>query len=371
MADFQSKKTAQEIEQVLTGAVLYNTNTKLTDEQKAQARANIGATASGEGIRIIGHFDTLAELEAAVKSPKAGDAYSVGESLPYNLYIYDFLYSVWRDYGAIRSSDIKARFAQNVTVDVSAWEEDVDVFVDYTFKARIALGEVTGNDFPIVAFAPSDAVSGNYSPICYAFDSYVEIWAKSIPATAISVPAITFIVQEGGAQGNSTKGITNASGGIATGGIGAEQIADGSMVTSKYANASVTRAKLANDALYSPMAATSTSTAYTFKESDLGKTVAPSSGASNLDIVYTMPLSVASALPQGAEIAVLYRYGKSLKIKFETNAYSAVVGDASFVDARTYSVPERFGMVALKKIDYATNGSKVYWLVTGNVEVVT
>lgn len=238
MADFQSSKTAQEIETVLTGAVLFNTYTKLSETQKAQARANIGATANGEGIKIISHFDTLEELEAAVKSPNAGDAYSVGSSLPYNLYIYDFLSTEWRDYGAIRSTDISARFAQNVDVGVSAWKEDTDVFTDFTYKAQIPLGEVTGNDFPIVAFSPTDAVSGNFCPIAYCFDGYVEIWARAIPGTAISIPAITFIVQSGGASGGSTKGITNASGGIATGGIGADQIA----------NSSVTAAKLATDA---------------------------------------------------------------------------------------------------------------------------
>ena len=235
MADFQSSKTAQEIETVLTGAVLFNENTKLSEAQKAQARANIGATANGEGIKIISHFDTLEELEAAVKSPNAGDAYSVGLSLPYNLYIYDYLYSVWRDYGAIRSTDIKARFAQNIAVDVGDWEEDTDVFVDFSYKAQIPLGEVSGSDFPIVAFAPSDATGGNYCPIAYCFDGYVEVWARAIPATAISIPAITFIIQDDGASGGSTKGITNASGGIATGGIGAEQIANGSISTIKVA----------------------------------------------------------------------------------------------------------------------------------------
>lgn len=196
MADFQSSKTAQEIETVLTGAVLFNTNTKLSETQKAQARANIGATANGEGIKIISHFDTLAKLEAAVKSPNAGDAYSVGTDLPYNLYIYDFLSAEWRDYGAIRSTDISARFAQDITVEVGSWEEDTDVFVDYTYKAAIPLGEVTGNDFPIVGFSPSDAIGGNFSPIAYSFDGYVEIWAKTVPSSAISIPVITFIVQQ-------------------------------------------------------------------------------------------------------------------------------------------------------------------------------
>lgn len=243
MADFQSSLLATEIESVLTGAVVFNQSTKLSESQKAQARANIGATALGNGIAIISHFDTQEELEAAVTDPKAGDAYSVGSSVPYNLFIYDHLRNDWVDYGPIRSTDISARFAQNISVGVDAWDEDTTVFVDYTFKATIPLAEVTGADFPIVAFSPSDAVGGNYCPIAFCFDGYVEIWARAIPAEGITIPAITFIVQDDiqGATGTNTKGITNAGGGIATGGIGTAQLANGSVTSEKIAAGAVSK----------------------------------------------------------------------------------------------------------------------------------
>lgn len=241
MADFQSSLKANEIEEVLTGALLYTKAQPLTEGEKAFVRGKIGATELGEGIKIISHFDSLDELKAAVPSPKAGDAYSVGSSLPYSLYVYDFYHESWVDHGVIRANDITARFAQNITVGVGAWEEDTNVFVDYSYKAAISLGEVTGNDFPIVAFSPSDAVGGNFCPVCYAFDGYVEIWAKAVPAAAISIPAITFIVQSGGANGNNTKGITNAGGGVATGGIGTAQIADKSITANKVAEAARTK----------------------------------------------------------------------------------------------------------------------------------
>ena len=236
--EFQSSKTAAEIEEVLTGAVLFNSNTDLSEDQKAQARANIGASASGEGIKIVSHFDTLEELEAAVPKPNSGDAFSVGTELPYNLYIFDFFNGLWRNYGPIRANDIKARFAQNSVVAVSSWVNDPNVFVDYPYKAAIPLAELTGNDFPIVAFAPSDATGGNFCPVAYAFDGCVEIWARAIPSVEIIVPAMTFILQdtEDGATGNSTKGITNASGGFATGGIGADQIANGAVTSAKLSS---------------------------------------------------------------------------------------------------------------------------------------
>lgn len=243
MADYPLKQEADEVQEILDGAFLSNKGQVFSEETKAFMREKIGASATGEGIKILSHFDTLEELQSAVSSPNAGDAFSVGANLPYNLYIFDFLNGVWKNYGPIRANDIKARFAQNIPVSVSAWAEDTTVFPDYTFRARIALAEVTGNDFPIVAFAPSDAISGNFCPIAYCFDGFVEIWAKAIPAGAITVPAATFIIQDTAdtTTGNSTKGITNASGSIATGGIGTDQIANGSVTAKKLSTDAVTR----------------------------------------------------------------------------------------------------------------------------------
>lgn len=241
MSDYPLKQEAAEVQEILDGAFLSNKGQVFSEETKAFMREKIGASAMGEGIKIRSHFDSLEELQATVLNPNAGDAYSVGTELPYNLYIFDFFNGTWRNYGPIRANDIKARFAQNIPVSVSAWIEDTSVFADYIFKARIALAEVTGNDFPIVAFAPSDAVSGNFCPIAYSFDGYLEIWAKA--KAAITVPAATFIAQDTGDSltGNNTKGITNATGGTATGGIGAAQIANGSISAEKVAAGSRTQ----------------------------------------------------------------------------------------------------------------------------------
>lgn len=242
MADFQSSKTAAEIEEVLTGALLYNVAQTLTEGEKAFVREKIGATAQGEGIKIVSHFDSLEELKAAVPNPNAGDAYSIGVVMPYNLYIYDFYHDSWVNHGPIRANDISARFAQNVVVAMAAWEKDEDVFPDYIYKAAIPLAEITGNDFPIVAFSPSDAGSGNFCPICFAFDGYIEIWAQFIPAD-ITVPAMTFILQEteGTETGNSTKGITNAGGGGSGARVTTEQIADGAVTGEKISADAVSK----------------------------------------------------------------------------------------------------------------------------------
>lgn len=243
MADYPLKQEAEEVQEILDGAFLSNKGQVFSEETKAFMREKIGASATGQGLIIISHFDSLAELEAAVPNPNAGDAFSVGTAHPYNLYIFDFYNGFWRNYGPIRANDIKARFAQNIPVPVGAWEKDEEVFIDYTYKAKITLAEVTGNDFPIIAFSPSDAVSGNYCPISYVFDGRLEIWARTKPTETINIPAATFIVQDVAdtVTGNSTKGITNASGGIATGGIGTDQIADGSVTVNKVADTAKTK----------------------------------------------------------------------------------------------------------------------------------
>ena len=193
MADFQSSLRAAQIESVLTGAVVFNKSIKLSDSQKAQARENIGATATGHGIRIIAHYDTLTGLNKYVKNPQPGDAYSVGTAIPYKLYIYDGLRKDWVNYGPIESIDISARYVKDVSVPVSAWEKDSSIFADYPYKASISIAGVSETDFPIVCFWPSYATGGNLCPVAYTFSGYVQIFAKNIPSAAITIPAITFI----------------------------------------------------------------------------------------------------------------------------------------------------------------------------------
>ena len=108
MADYNSSLTAQEIESTLLGAVVHNKHTNLSEQQKAQARKNIGAGSSDNGMKILGFFSTLDELKAGVKNPSAGDAYGVGESYPYNIYIWDGLHAMWVNNGNIRGADGEA-----------------------------------------------------------------------------------------------------------------------------------------------------------------------------------------------------------------------------------------------------------------------
>lgn len=366
MADFQSSKTAAEIEEVLTGALTYKSSQTLTETEKAFVREKIGATELGEGIKIVSHFDSLDELEAAVPNPNAGAAYSIGTELPYNLYVYDFYHDTWVNHGPIRANDITARFAQDAVVAVGAWEEDAEVFTDYTYKAAITLAEVTGNDFAIVAFSPSDAVGGNYAPICFAFDGYVEVWAKTIPTADIIIPAVTFIIldTEDGATGSSTKGITNASGGIATGGIDTSKLADGSVTAAKVAAGAVTRAKLAQDARYSPIIEITSDTTITVNH--IGAHLLCNSGSNPLEVL--IDDAALTAIPKGTEIAFIRWMSGMPTLRFSggmtvvSEAEGSVLKAASTATCRL--TWKYYGTFAIKKI-YST-----IVLVIGDVEVV-
>lgn len=235
VAYFALSQLPQEIDDTLTGAVRFNTEQGLSESQKAQARENIGAVPFGSILKILGHFDTVAELQASAPQ-NVGDAYSVGTATPYNLYIFDGLRNEWKDYGQIRAADISAQYVENQVIAVSAWTQDTSSLAGYSYKAQITVSGATGDDFPIVAFNQGAAVSGNFAPLSFSFDGYLEIWAKEKPTAAVTIPIATIIV-----NGGNGRGITNATGGITAGSIGADSLANGSVTAPKIADGAVSQ----------------------------------------------------------------------------------------------------------------------------------
>lgn len=232
---FRSSLFAQEMEDTWTGTVRFNAEQELSESQKAQARENIGAVPFGSNLKILGHFDTAAALQASAPQ-NVGDAYSVGTATPYNLYIFDGLRNEWKDYGQIRAADISAQYVENQVIAVSAWTQDDTSLAGYSYKAQITISGATGDDFPIVAFNQGDAVSGNFAPLSFSFDGYLEIWAKEKPTAAVTIPIATIIV-----NGGNGRGITNATGGIIAGSIGTASLADGVVTAPKIADGAVSQ----------------------------------------------------------------------------------------------------------------------------------
>ena len=74
-------------------------------------KGDTGATGSqgprgetGAGFKVIGYFETVAELIAGVPHPAEGDAYGVGSSEPYDIYIWDAVNNEWKDNGPLQGA---------------------------------------------------------------------------------------------------------------------------------------------------------------------------------------------------------------------------------------------------------------------------
>lgn len=354
---FQSSLLAQEMEDTWTGTVRFNAEQGLTEAQKAQARENIGAVPFGSFLKILGHFDTVAELQATAPQ-NVGDAYSVGATAPYSLYIYDGLREEWKDYGQIRTTDISARYVENQVIAVSAWAKDTSSLAGYSYKAQITVSGATGDDFPIVAFNQSDAVSGNFAALAFSNNGHIEIFAKIKPTAAVTIPVATIIV-----NGGNGRGITNATGGITVGSIGTASLANGSVTAAKISDGAVTRTKLAQDALYSPIRMVQSDS--NVVSSDVGATIRTGGSASAITVTLTQ--AVSHAMPIGTEIAFLPWVAATMKIAFN-GVKVGILDQAQAYSSPTFTLKHK-GMIAIKKILSDSNGD--YWLLSGLTEEVT
>ena len=354
---FQSSLLAQEMEDTWTGTVRFNAEQGLSESQKAQARENIGAVPFGSNLKILGHFNTVAELQASAPQ-NVGDAYSVGAATPYNLYIFDGLRNEWLNYGQIRAADISTRYVENQVIAVSAWTADTSTIAGFNYKAQITISGATENDFPIVAFSQGNAIGGNFAALAFSKNGHIEIFAKIKPTVAVTIPIATLIV-----NGGNGRGITNATGGIAAGSIETANLANGSVVASKIGNKEVTRAKLAQDALYSPIRMVQSDS--NVVSSDVGGTIRTGGSASVITVTLTQ--AVSHAMPIGVEIAFLPWVAATMKIAFN-GVNVGVLNQAQPYTSPTFTLKHK-GMIGIKKIISDNNGD--YWLLSGLTEEVT
>lgn len=58
--------------------------------------------ADGKNFMVLGYYETLSALNAAVPSPEAGDTYGIGTEPPYAYYMYDPTISTWRYVGNLQ-----------------------------------------------------------------------------------------------------------------------------------------------------------------------------------------------------------------------------------------------------------------------------
>lgn len=60
-----------------------------------------GIAIDGQNFTILGNYATLAALQAAHPTPEPGDAYGIGSSAPYDVYVFDGVSETWKNYGPL------------------------------------------------------------------------------------------------------------------------------------------------------------------------------------------------------------------------------------------------------------------------------
>ena len=142
-----------------------------------------------------------------------------------------------------------------------------------------------------------------------------------------------------------------------------------SIPTSAYQNASVSRAKLANDALYSPVVTKTDS--FSVLANEAGKTYFVN--ASTKDVEVSVSSDVTAGLSVGVDFAVYWFYARSITLVLK-NVRVCLQGDTTIYGGLNkqvrITINDIRSMVALKKmLQSSTNGD--IWAVIGNVEVAT
>ena len=191
---------------VVTNAVKYNAAQGLSDEQKAQARTNIGAGTSS----FSGSYNDLSDKPTIpTKTSQLTNDSGYLTSAPVT--------SVDGFTGAITTNAVKyteqsltntqktqARtnigagtgngncssiVKSNVSVPTSAWTSST-TYSDYPYQASITVSGCTSNHVPEVVFSPTDASSGTFAPVCSSTTNAVIIYATEKPSAAITILTI-------------------------------------------------------------------------------------------------------------------------------------------------------------------------------------
>lgn len=310
----------------------------LEKAREIEEKLNSGAL-DGKDFQILGYYGSQAELEAAVTEPKRGDVYGVGAEAPYDIYVFDEQNQRWVNNGSIQGpkgdeGEDGATFSPQMDGSGNlSWVNDKGLPNPQTVNLRGDKGDTgpkgDSGESPY-ALAVKEGFSGTEATFNW---SLAHIAGHAAQHKAGGTDPLT---------------------------VEADSIAPGA----------VTRAKLAGDALYSPVRKY-TATSYDIIADDLGKTLADGYSVRNNNITLTMSKALMDVAPVGAEIAFARTYNmKSIKLTTTgariINIDAGQIGGASATV--TLSLPERGSMFALKKIEQDnTYGS--FWILTGNVEV--
>lgn len=150
---------------------------------------------------------------------------------------------------------------------------------------------------------------------------------------------------------------------VSNGSVKTAMLDTDSVTAPKIADGAVTRAKLAQDALYSPIRMVQSDS--NVVSSDVGATIRTGGSASAITVTLTQDVS--HAMPIGAEIAFLPWVAATMKIAFD-GVKVGVLDRTQAYSSPTFTLKHK-GMIAIKKI--LSDNSGDYWLLSGLTEEVT
>lgn len=287
----------------------------------------------GKSFEIVDYYESLAELEAAVPEPPPGALYGVGTAPPLDIYGWSPARQEWVNNGKLQGAQGeqgKAGPYYCPSVDSSgnlSWSNNGGLENPSPVNIRGPQG------------AQGEQGEDGKGPYEFAREGGYTGTEKTLMEALVMVPEHRTRHEAGGADP-----IT-----VSTGMIAAK---------------AVTRAKLANDALYSPISNISGN--YTISATDLGKTLVLNSGSTALEVVFND--SSLSAIPVGGEIAFVRWMTGECILKF-SGSMVVVTGVDGFVKAADTSelriTTPIYNTFALKRM------SSTGIMVVGNVEVVS
>ena len=99
------------------GVLSWTNNGELENPQPVNIRGPQGVQGEqGRGLTILGYYDTLAILQSSVLAPNGGDAYGVGTTPPYEIYIWDAVNGQWKPNGKLSGpNEVTSSTATNLT----------------------------------------------------------------------------------------------------------------------------------------------------------------------------------------------------------------------------------------------------------------
>lgn len=285
----------------------------------------------GRDFQILGYYESLEALTAAVEKPGRGDVYGVGTEAPYLIYVYDGLNDCWVNNGSIQgpkgeTGEKGATFSPQMDGNGNlSWVNDKGLPNPQTVNLRGDKGE------------KGDKGDSGESP----YDLAVQ---EGFGGTETTFNWSLAHIADHAAQ--------HMAGGTDPLEVETDSIKDGA----------VTRAKLAQDALYSPLAQKNSS--YTLTVNDIGKTIFSDSSSTSDVRVITLNATTNDALPIGAEFAVMAGNTGTTKLTVEAGIGVRGNNDGDIISSNgiTVTIP-RYGMMAVKKF-YAK-----HWVITGVFEV--